>query len=93
MYLFFGCAVYFVVVVVPNVWYTLFVISLEPFDCFEESVWIVMVFWMLKVYGIYYLVPVVCLLLAVLVSNFVTDFFDNISVVLCGAVLFDVVVG
>ena len=49
--------------VVSDVWYLLFVISLEPFDCFEECVWVVVVGRVLEVYVLYNLVPSVCFLL------------------------------
>ena len=44
-YLFVGCVVHFVIVVVFDVGKGLFVIFLEPFDSFEKYAWVVVVYW------------------------------------------------
>ena len=82
----------FVIVVVFDVWYVLFLVSLEPFDRFEKCAWVVVVCWVLKVYGLYNLVPSVCFEFSVFFGNFLSNIPENVSVVLCGAVMFNVVV-
>ena len=77
---------------VSDVWYVLFVISLEPFYCFEECMWIVVVRRVLEIYVLYNLVPGVCFLLKIFFRDFASNIFEPVSVGSCGAVVFDVLV-